>query len=142
MENSTRKGTKRTYLDANVLIAAFQGEPALAQRALQVLDDPERSFVVSDFLRLEVLPKPTFHNRSEEIAFMNSVFDRADENVPASPDLTGKAIELAGRYDLSPVDSLHVSAALIAQVDEFVTLEKPTKPICRVRELKMTSINS
>lgn len=51
---------KRTYIDANVIIAAFQGEESVARRALQVLDDPNRELVVSDYLKLEVLPKPTF----------------------------------------------------------------------------------
>ena len=52
---------KRVYIDANVLIAAFQGEEQIAQRALRVLDDPALKLVISDYLRLEVLPKPTFH---------------------------------------------------------------------------------
>jgi predicted nucleic acid-binding protein len=58
---------KRVYIDANVLIAAFQGEEHVAQRALRVLDDPDLKLVSSDYLRLEVLPKPTFHRRQEEI---------------------------------------------------------------------------
>jgi hypothetical protein len=48
----------RTYLDANILIAAFQGEGDGAMAAIAALDDPDREFVVSDFLRLETLPKP------------------------------------------------------------------------------------
>jgi predicted nucleic acid-binding protein len=70
---------KRTYIDANVLIAAFQGEESVAQRALRVLDDPDRQLVVSDYLRLEVLPKPTFYRRGEEVEFMQSVLDQAEE---------------------------------------------------------------
>lgn len=42
-----------TYLDANVLIAAFRGESDIAFRALEVRDDSERQFVVSDYLRLD-----------------------------------------------------------------------------------------
>ena len=38
---------KRTYIDASVLIAAFQG---YSHRASEILDDPERAFVVSDYL--------------------------------------------------------------------------------------------
>jgi len=133
---------KRTYIDANILIAAFQGEEPVAQRALQVLDDTERNIVVSDFLRLEVLPKPTFHKRSEEVEFMNSVFDKAAENIATCPELTAKAVELAGQYDMSPVDSLHIAAAVIAKVDEFAILEKPTKPICKVKEIKVTSLHT
>lgn len=133
---------KRTYIDANVLIAAFQGEDQVAQRALRVLDDPDRKLVVSDYLRLEVLPKPTFHKRREEIAFMQAVFDGAAENLDTSPELTGCALEYASKYDMTPIDALHVGAAAVAGVDELVTLEKPTKPICNVKEVKVVSIHS
>ena len=64
---------KRTYVDANVLIAAFQGKEQISQRAMRVLEDPDRILVVSDYLRLEVLPKPTFQKREEEIQFMHKL---------------------------------------------------------------------
>lgn len=133
---------KRTYIDANVLIAAFQGEEQVARRALTVLDDPDRRLVVSDYLRLEVLPKPTFHKRREEIEFMQAVLDGAAENLSTSSDLTGRAIVLASKYDMTPIDALHVGAAAVADVDEFVTMEKPTKPMCKVTEVKVVSIHS
>lgn len=136
------KTMKRTYLDAGVLIAAFQGKDETSCRALEVLDDPDRQLVVSDYLRLEVLPKPTFLKRTEEVEFMKEVLDNASQNVPTSPLLTEQAVELAGKYDMTPIDSLHVAAAAIAAVDELVTMEKPTKPICRVQEIKVTSLHS
>ena len=133
---------KRTYIDANILIAAFQGTGRLAQKALGILEDPDRKLVVSDYLRLEVLPKPTFLLRRQEVEFMRGVIDGAAEHVDASPELTGRALVLAARYDLTPIDALHIAAAVVAGVDEFVTLEKPTKPICRVREVNVLSIHS
>lgn len=133
---------KRTYIDAGVLISAFQGREAVSIRAMKVLDDPERKLVVSDFLRLEVLPHPTFHRRLEEIEFMKAVLENAAESVPTSPDLTAQAVDLAGRYDMTPIDALHVSAAVTARVDELVTMEKNTKPLCRVREIKVVSLHS
>ncbi len=133
---------KRTYIDANVLIAAFQGEEQVAQRALRVLDDPDCKLVVSDYLRLEVLPKPTFHKRQEEVEFMQAVFDGAAENLSTSSDLTGCALSMASKYDMTPIDALHIGAAAVADVDEFVTMEKPTKPMCKVKEVKVISIHS
>lgn len=132
---------KRTYIDANVLIAAFQGEESVAQRALQALDDPDRQLVVSDYLRLEVLPKPTFHRRREEVEFMQSVLDQA-ENVLSSSDLTGKSLELATKYDMTPIDALHVGASVVAAVDELITMEKPTKPMCKILEINVKSLHS
>ena len=133
---------KRVYIDANVLIAAFQGEEQVAQRALHVLDDPTLKLVISDYLRLEVLPKPTFHKRQEEIDFMRAIFDGADESINTSPELTRRALEFASKHNMSPIDALHVGAAATADVDELITMEKPTKPICRVKEVNVVSIHS
>lgn len=132
---------KKTYIDASVLIDAFQGEEHVAQRALCVLDDPGRKLIVSDYLRLEVIPKPTFNKRQEEVDFMQEIFDRA-ENIDTSPELTLCAIDLASKYDMSPIDALHVGAAMIASADELVTMEKPTKPMCKVKEVNVVSIHS
>ena len=50
--------TSRTYLDAGILIAAWQARDPLGARALAILDDPERQLVVSEAVWLEVMPKP------------------------------------------------------------------------------------
>ena len=132
----------RTYLDSSVLIAAFRGDSAVAVRALEVLDDPERQFVVSDYLRLEVLPKPTFLGRREEVLFMRTFLEEAAEDVPSSQELTGRAVRLASQYNMTPIDALHVGTAMTAGVDEFVTMEKAIKPMCRIREIKVVSLHS
>jgi len=132
---------KKTYIDSGVLIEAFRGTNPSAVKALRILDDPDRKFVVSDYLRLEVLPKPIFHKRKVEIDFMQAFLDGAAENLSTSPEVTGRALEYASKYDLRPVDALHVGAAAVAGVDEFVTLERPTKPICKVKEVKVVSIH-
>jgi len=132
---------KRTYIDAGVLIEAFRGTNPRAVRALRVLDDPDRKFVVSDYLRLEVLPKPTFHNKRGEVEFMQAVFENA-ENVKTSSELTGCALAMASKYDMTAIDALHIGAAAVAGVDEFVTMEKTTKPICKVKEVNVVSIHS
>jgi predicted nucleic acid-binding protein len=133
---------KRTYVDANVLIAAFQGDEDTSRRAMEVLDDPRRKLVISGYLRLEVLPKPSFHRRQDEVEFMNTILENAAENIPSNPDLTTSAINLASRYDLTPIDALHAGAAVTAGVDGLVTMEKPTKPLCRVTEVKVVSLHS
>jgi len=136
------KMANRTYLDSSVLIAAFRGDGVVAVRALEVLDDPGRQFVVSDYLRLEVLPKPTFLGRREEVLFMRTFLEEAAEDVPSSQELTGRAVNLASQYDMTPIDALHVGAAVTAAVDELITIEKATKPMCRVREIKVVSLHS
>lgn len=49
---------------------------------------------------------------------------------------------MASKYDMTPIDALHIGAAAVAGVDEFVTMEKPTKPMCKVEEVKVVSIHS
>jgi hypothetical protein len=45
---------KKTYLDAGVPIAAVRGRDEVGARAMQVLNDPDREFVSSAFLKLLV----------------------------------------------------------------------------------------
>ncbi|NMC19429.1 MAG: type II toxin-antitoxin system VapC family toxin [Thermogutta sp.] len=49
---------------------------------------------------------------------------------------------MASKYDITPMDALHVGAAAVAGVDELVTMEKPTKPMCKVEEVMVVSIHS
>jgi len=51
---------KRTFLDTGVLIAAALRTEETALQALQILDDPDREFVSSIFVKLEVLPKTIY----------------------------------------------------------------------------------
>jgi predicted nucleic acid-binding protein len=129
---------KRTYLDANVLLAAFRGSES--SEALKVPDDPERLLLVSDFVRLEVLPKPRFLKQEKEVEFMEAIFEVA-ESIPISPELTEKAIEFASLYDISGLDALHVGAAVSGKADELITLEKATKPMFRSREVRVVSLH-
>jgi len=130
---------KKTYVDASVLIAAFQGQPDIGEKALMILDDPEREFIVSDYLRLEVIPKPSFHRRQEEVEFMETFFESASGDISSNPTITSEAIKIASKNDLRPLDALH--ASMLVDTDmEFITLEKKTKPFFRVDNLKVISL--
>ena len=56
----------RTFIDANILIAAATGRDALFDRAWAMLDDPERVFLTSEFVRLEVMPKAVYFQHQDE----------------------------------------------------------------------------
>jgi predicted nucleic acid-binding protein len=132
--------TEATYVDANVLICAFRGNVAASNAALAVLGGSNRSFMISEYLRLETLPKPSFHGNLGEVRFLNAFFEAAVRCVDSAPEITRHAVELAARYDLAPMDALHVSAALSGQASVLITVEKPSKPLFRVQELKVLSI--
>lgn len=126
-----------TFVDASVLIyAAVKPTPTTFPRrlrALQVLGDPDRDFVASEYLRLEVLPVARYFNKSKEVAFYETFF--ASVTVWVDPiDIIKPAHTLASKYGLGALDALHVAAAERAGA-ELVSAEKPTKPIYRAYAL-------
>jgi len=130
---------RRTAIDANLLIAAWSGRSSLYQRALQVLEDSERVLIVSDALWLETIPKAIYMAQAAEHAFYQAVFAKA-ECQAWSPDIVSSAKRLAQRYELAAMDAVHIAVALAAQADEFVSAEKPGKPMFRVTELSTVSL--
>ena len=132
---------KRTFLDSGVLISAARGTDNTAIQALQILDDSDRAFVSSIFVKLEVLPKAIYNGFHEEAVFYQSYFENdVDLWVSFSDELAETAQELAGIFGLSALDALHVAAAISARVDEFITTEKPGKPMYRVKGIQVRSI--
>ena len=67
---------RKTYIDSVVLITAFRGGSEIAVRAFEILDDEEREFVSSKFVKLEVLPKPIHGRRQDEVDFYEAFFDK------------------------------------------------------------------
>ena len=53
-----------------------------------------------------------------------------------------KAAELAHQHGLAAVDALHLAAAIRQDAEEFHHLEKPGKPMFRVRGIKVKSIHT
>jgi predicted nucleic acid-binding protein len=117
-----------TFVDSSVLINAIVGKDAARKmRALSVLGDPDREFVATFFLELEVLPIPTKYSRQKEAAFYRRFLDGVSTWI-APDQIMQPAFDLACKYGLGAIDSLHVAAAIVAGA-EFVSAEKPTKPI-------------
>lgn len=154
----------KTYINSGVLISASNNPGPTGNRALLVLDDPNREFASSIFVKMEVLPKPVYFNRPIEERFYREFFKDAKYWAGASPDLRlpnflkkflqpkiepfyiagiVKEAELqAARYGLNAMDALHIAAALAVGCDEFVTSEKATSAIHRATSIKIVSIAS
>ncbi len=131
--------SKRTYLDSGVLIAACAGKDGIGRKALEILDDPSRHFVLSDAVKLEVLPKAVFEKRPNEVNFYEEIFSKSEE-LEWCIDTLHRALDVAKQYGIAAIDAVHVATALGARVDELVTTEKPTKPMFRVKEISIISI--
>ena len=119
---------------------AWQGEGEIVQRAYDVIEDVDREFIVSDYLELELLPKPIFHDNNEEIDFYKVFLDDAVMRIESSPQITQHAIALASQYNLGVMDAIHYAVACEAGVEEFITAEKPTKPFFDTTELNVSTI--
>ena len=130
----------RTFIDSGVLIEAFRGSSATAVSALAILNDVNREFVTSEFVRLEVLPKPVFHRRVLEVAFYNAYFATVAQSAPITRALIRLALRRAEEFGLSAVDALHVAAAETTGAVELVTTERPTSPLSRGTSIQVISI--
>ncbi len=120
----------RTFLDAGILITGARGSGADQERALHILEDPERVFVASLFLQLELVPKAVFHKKHLEKLFYDKYFERA-ELVRNMDEIVRVARAEAARCGLSAMDALHLAAAHLGGCEEFITTERPTAPIFR-----------
>jgi predicted nucleic acid-binding protein len=122
-----------TFVDASVLIYAATKPTgatfARRARALQVLTDPDREFVATEFLQLEVMPIAKYYGKTKEIVFYETFFAAVQDWIDCAPLIT-PAYNLACQYGLGAMDALHLVAADSGNA-EFVSAEKPTKPIYR-----------
>lgn len=130
----------RTFLDAGVLIKGVRSPAAIAINIIEIMDDPERKFFSTSLLELEVLPKAIHHKKVMEAAFYREYFETKAKQVQVDEALIQRALKRSIRLGLSALDGLHLEAAITARADEFITTEKPTKPLFREVSLKITSI--
>lgn len=133
---------KRTYVDAGVLIAAARGTEAVSGRAMAILVDPDREFVSSIFAKLEVLPKPTYFKNQAEVDFYEAFFAAVTAWADPIEEITAAAYQEACDLGLAALDALHLAAARAVGATEFVTTEKPDKPIHRATSISIVSIHS
>ena len=64
------------------------------------------------------------------------------QRVGASDVIVTKALEVATAHDLTSMDALHIACCYAANVAEFVTVEKRTKPFFRIKDFAITSLSS
>jgi len=131
----------RTFFDSGVLIAAARSVGPDRERALQLLEGPNRVFLTSPFVYLEVVPKAIFFKKQMERAFYaryfsNAVWFREVDKIEAAAQTE------AAKAGLGAMDALHLAAAYLSHADEFITTEKPTKAIHRSSLVKVVYLFS
>lgn len=133
---------KRIYIDSGVLITAYRGLNDPAVRAVEILDHADCDFASSQFVKLEVLPKAIYGKRQAEVDFYNSFFAAVKYWAAPLEALVEIALQQANLHGLAALDALHIAAALSIEANEFVTTEKPTKPLHRVVGIRVISLQS
>ena len=131
---------RKTFVDAGVLIAAARGKADVATYAMRILDDPDREFVASPFLKLEVLPKAVYEKRQAEVEFYETFFNAVTYWVHSVEETAKNAYTEACKFGLNGMDAPHVAAAISAGAEELITTEKPEKSIHRVDSINILSI--
>lgn len=132
---------KLTFVDAGILIAAARGGNVQAARAMEILDDPEREFAASAFLRLEVLPQAVFNKRTAEAAFYEAFFSTVTHWATDLDTVTEIAMREASTFGIEAMDALHLAAAASVGAHEFITTEKPSRSIHRANAVKVVTIH-
>lgn len=130
----------RTFVDAGVLIYGARAENEMAELALQILEDDQREFASSIFLKLEVLPRAIYHQQSSEIKFYETFFDAVTYWANDINSIIEQAYRESSQFGLGAMDALHIAAAVSVGATEFITNEKPQKSIHRTRSIKVISI--
>ena len=130
----------RTFVDAGVLITAARGVAPIALKAIEILDDPNREFASSIFLKLEVLPKAVYYKNEAEAEFYNTFFKAVAHWADSIDTIVREAFREACDSGLAAMDALHVASAVSIGAEELVTTERTQKPIHRTRLIKVVSI--
>lgn len=100
------------------------------EKALRVLEDPDRQFLTSPFVQRELAPKVAFYGKGLEKSFYDAFIQAAEwrRDLDAIVSLAQVEAEKHGR---PAIDALHPAAVHILGADGFVTTERCGKPLYR-----------
>ena len=124
----------KVFLDANILIRLGHREPATEQAVAMLYALPRLELYTADLIRLEVIPKATFHQKRDEVTFYQMWFPRAI-HVPITPVILARAEAIAIQYGLSALDAAHCAVAESVGAT-LLTQEKLDRPLHRVPLVK------
>jgi predicted nucleic acid-binding protein len=130
----------RTFIDTGVLIAASRSQGIMAERALAILEDENREFASSIFVKLEVLPKAIYNQQIGEVKFYETFFAEVTYWATDLDTIIKNSYQESSQFGLGAMDALHIAAAVSIGATEFITNEKLDKSIHRTRSIKIISI--
>ena len=125
-----------------MLIAAHRGAPETRRQALAILEDPDRFFVASPFLQLEIVPKAIYHRQELELEFYRTFFDGVRIWINDLSAMVTVASEESERHGIAAMDALHIAAAYLGDADVFYTLERTQRPIYRTTLVRVERVGT
>jgi predicted nucleic acid-binding protein len=131
---------KITFIDSGVLVTAARGLGEDSEKALSILEDSNREFASSEFIKMEVIPKAIYNRKTAEAEFYELFFSAVTYWANDIEKVIQHAHNIGCQYGLAAMDALHIAAANSIGAEEFITTEKPTKPMFRVSSIKLISI--
>lgn len=129
-----------TFIDSGILVTASRGVEDLSDKAISVLASADREFASSAFIKLEVLPKAVYYRQTDEVEFYQTFFSAVTYWANDTEQVIQNGYDIACKYGLAAMDALHIAAAILVGAEEFITTEKPTKPMYRVTDIKVVSL--
>lgn len=99
---------KITFIDSGVLITAARAIGESSEKALAILEDDEREFASSEFLKLEVIPKATYNQKITEVEVYETFFDDVVYWASDLEQVMRDAYSIGCQYGLAAMDALHI----------------------------------
>jgi hypothetical protein len=87
-----------------------------------------------------VVHKKVYNRQIKETEFYKTFFNTVTYWAPDLNTIIRDAHQIGCQYGLAAMNALHLAAALLIGADEFITTEKPTKPMFRVSGINIISI--
>ena len=129
---------RATFVDSGVIIAAGSGTSEEFDAAWAILTDSNRELWTSPFVEMEVAPHAERRGMLRELTVYREFFKSARVYNDLEEIVKVAAGELR-KTNLGLADALHLAAAHLAGVDEFVTTENINKPMYRNTLVKVVN---
>lgn len=133
---------RRTYLDANLYIYAFEGIETHRRRMVELLaaiDRQEIVVVASELLFTELLPRPIKERRQDLVERYLELIRRTPRIhlVPVDRQVILRSVHLRAEFGLRSMDALHLATALVHACETFVTNDRRLTRVDWIRVLTL-----
>ena len=137
---------RRTYLDANLYIYAFEDINTYRMRMAGLLAAIDRQgvrVVASELLFTELLPRPMKDGRQDLVEQYLELF-RSTRHIHLAPvdrRVILRSVHLRADFGLRSMDALHLATALVHDCETFITNDRRLSRVNRPRVLTLAGLN-